>query len=291
MTAVGNSLISDEELQKALAEVEAGADGALDDGRLEPADSPAAGPGPASAVPVLKVNLQPTAEPADAAEPRANEGREATANSASAADLDAQFAAAAGPDSKAGAPPAQTKKRFTVNRKSGAAAAAAVTQATAALAAMSAAEKAAAAPQKKPWNIPKPVLLVLKALRAAGNAVYRFVDRSLELLSWPVQRLSPLWRNVIGASGIVACLYSLVLIQIAPSLRPKRDAITFVHEKREDVEHPKPKPKPAEAEGETGGTDKAEGHGEKKAEKKPEKKPEKKAEKPAAKEGGHGGHG
>lgn len=259
MAAPGNSLLSEEQLHKALEEIE----GALEE--------------PCTSAPGMPAAIQP-GTPADAARPTAATTRtgEATVSLTpsvsreTAQDLDAQLAQAAmEPDSNQAA--AKSKRRFTVNRKTGAAAKEAASNAAAALAAL-ASPKVDDAPKKPAWTLPKPLRWLIGILHACVRAVYQVVDLTLETISRPIEKLNTTWRLAIGFSGGIASIFSVVLILIGPSLRPKRDAITFVHEKRYELDHPRPKPvEPGSSAGE---------HGAKKehsAAKSPEKKPAKSA--------------
>ena len=251
MAATGNSLLSEEDLQKALAEIEGQTD---EPGNTEAATSDA---------------LPPIDRAAPIARPQVSQDsleiRPSPDNVATAQDLDAQLAAAA-LNADASQCAAKNKRRFTVNRKSGAAAKEAANHATAALAALAKPKGSDEPPKKPTWTLPKPLKLVLGFFYAGLKGIYRAIDLTLETISRPIEKLNSTWRLAIGFSGGIASIFAMVLIVIGPSLRPKRDAITFVHEKRYELEHPRPKP--AEKEPAAGG------HGDKKerpAEKKPEK--------------------
>ena len=68
-----------------------------------------------------------------------------------------------------------------------------------------------------------------------SNPAFRLIDITLDLINRPFTRLSPDTRRIIGIVGIVTLVTSLLSAVLLPLVIPHKDALTFLQQKRVEV--------------------------------------------------------
>lgn len=68
-----------------------------------------------------------------------------------------------------------------------------------------------------------------------SNPAYRLIDIALDLINRPFAHLSPDTRRIIGIVGIVTLVTSLLSAVLFPLVIPRKDALTFLQQKRVEV--------------------------------------------------------
>lgn len=84
-----------------------------------------------------------------------------------------------------------------------------------------------------------------EALPAKG--ICRLVDRALDTLNKPFDRFSSQVRNAIGLAAIATVVISIAALLVLPRLMPHRDAVSFLREKRAQLDARPTAPAPPES--------------------------------------------
>jgi len=84
-----------------------------------------------------------------------------------------------------------------------------------------------------------------EALPAKG--ICRLVDRALDTLNKPFARFSSQVRNAIGLAAIATVVISIAALLVLPRLMPRRDAVSFLREKRAQLDARPTAPAPPES--------------------------------------------
>ncbi len=83
-----------------------------------------------------------------------------------------------------------------------------------------------------------------EALPAKG--ICRLVDRALDTLNKPFDRFGIQVRNAIGLAAIASVVISIAALLVLPRLMPRRDAVSFLREKRAQLDARPTAPAPPE---------------------------------------------
>lgn len=84
-----------------------------------------------------------------------------------------------------------------------------------------------------------------EALPAKG--ICRLVDRALDTLNKPFDRFGGQVRNAIGLGAIATVVISIAALLVLPRLMPHRDAVSFLREKRAQLDARRTAPAPPES--------------------------------------------
>ncbi len=98
---------------------------------------------------------------------------------------------------------------------------------------------------QQPATTKEPSAPAAEALPAKG--ICRLVDRALDTLNKPFDRFGSQVRNAIGLAAIVTVVISTGALLVLPRLMPRRDAVSFLREKRAQLDARPTAPAPPES--------------------------------------------